>query len=118
MEGVPVAIDHNLIIDSSIVHSPMSDNTCMFYALYYTLRTTELRIAFGDENGVILSSSFTNMFNQEHLLEKIEVKGYSSGDTRVYLDYLRAKCRKYFWDLKNGSCLLSSVLEVGLSRRS
>ena len=68
MEGVPVAID-NLIIDLSIVHSVLSDNTCMFYTLYNSLRTTELRIAFSDVNGVILSSSFTNMFNQEHLLE-------------------------------------------------
>ena len=79
MEGVPVAIDHNLIIDSSIVHSPLSDNTCMLYALYNSFRTTELRIAFSDGNG--LSLSFTSMFNI-------------------------------------GSYFLSSVLEVGLSRRS
>ena len=69
MEGVPVAIDHNLIIDSSIVHSPLSDNTCMFYALYNSLRTTELRIAFSDGDGVIPSLYFTSMFNQENLLE-------------------------------------------------
>ena len=103
MEGLPVAIDHYLITDSSIVHSPLSDNTCMFYASFNSLRTSELRIAFSDGNGVILSLYFTSMFNQEHFPEKIEVEGYSSCDMmRVYLDYLRAngKIRKYVWDLR------------------
>jgi len=98
-EGSKLKMDYNLIIDSSIVRSPISDNTCMFYALYNSLRTTELRIAFSDGNGYHPSLVFTNMFNQVKYLERIQNEGYTSEDMRLYLLYLRdiGRIKRFVW---------------------
>jgi hypothetical protein len=92
-----------------IVKSPdANDNTCMFYAMYNSLRSREERVAFTDDNLDHPSRAFVEfMLNDRTPPEigtRIMKEGYTAEDMMLYLRELiaRGRIRAYDWIPKKG----------------
>jgi hypothetical protein len=109
-DGLPSSIDETVTSSAGrtgkikIIDSPVpNENTCMFYAMYNSLRTNEEKIAFSDGNLKHPSKAFVdfhiNTTTPETTRTRMINEGYNADDMRKYLIELvaRKRIREYDW---------------------
>ena len=77
-----------------IIKSPVSNEyTCLYYAMYNSLRTEKHRMAFSKGNLQHPSKAFVDFMKNEHtspkVIERIEEEGYTADDMFKYLFHLK-----------------------------
>jgi len=77
-----------------IIKSPVSNEyTCLYYAMYNSLRTEKHRMAFSKGNLQHPSKAFVDFMINEHtspeVIERIKGEGYTADDMRKYLFHLK-----------------------------
>jgi hypothetical protein len=100
-----------------IIKSPVSNEyTCLYYAMYNSLRTEKHRMAFSKGNLQHPSKAFVDFMINEHtspkVIERILKEGYTADDMHKYLFHLKDNGwikefqwqKQYKWSLSNFFC--------------